>query len=274
MVAKKEVAKKEVPAAKEVDKKEVPIKKEVPKPVAKKAAPVKAVPAKEAPAKKAPVKKAPVKKAAPAKPVKEAPQDNSRYITKTAIRYLARRAGIKRLDKSVYDSVLKYVEVTLRNLLQKSVVFAVHLKKRTLQQNHVDSALRFMGTPVALACANNIKTLLEKHVNRKTKKPEEGKERTRHFKQGTIALRDIRHEQKQSDRAAMRFLPFQRFVRDIAATLNGELRISRNVFMIAQLYIEAMVVRVLQYANLCAIHSNRTTVQPTDVDLVLAIRAD
>lgn len=266
MVAKKEVAKKEVPAAKEVAKKEVPIKKEVPKPVAKKAAPVKAVPAKEAPAKKAPVKKA--------APVKEAPQDNSRYITKTAIRYLARRAGIKRLDKSVYDSVLKYVEVTLRNLLQKSVVFAVHLKKRTLQQNHVDSALRFMGTPVALACANNIKTLLEKHVNRKTKKPEEGKERTRHFKQGTIALRDIRHEQKQSDRAAMRFLPFQRFVRDIAATLNGELRISRNVFMIAQLYIEAMVVRVLQYANLCAIHSNRTTVQPSDVDLVLAIRAD
>jgi len=254
MVAKKEVAKKpqnKVPVTKPASKsKPAPKSKPVPK-----------------------ANVAPKTKAAP-KVAKEHSEDNTRYITKTAIRFLARRAGIKRLDKSVYEAVLKYVEQTLRNLLQKSVVFAVHMKKRTLQQNHVDSALRFMGTPVALACANNIKTLLEKHLNRKVKKPEEGKERTRHFKQGTIALRDIRHEQKQSDRAAMRFLPFQRFVRDIASSLNEELRISRNVFMIAQLYIESMVVKVLQYANLCAIHCGRTTVQPADVQLVLAVRAD
>jgi histone H3/H4 len=212
MVAKKEVAKK--PQTKVPVTKAAPKTKEVPK-------------TKAAPKSKA----APKTKAVPktkAQKVKEA-DDNSRYITKTAIRFLARRAGIKRLDKSVYDSVLKYVESILRNLLQKSVVFAVHMKKRTLQQNHIDSALRFMGTPVALACANNIKTLLEKHLSRKVKKPEEGKERTRHFKQGNIMATPTTNSNVLKSIAATAQYVQEAWTRDIQQPFDKKLQMAKLV---------------------------------------------
>lgn len=190
-------------------------------------------------------------------------------ITPSSIRYLARRAGITRMKHDIYPMVYEYISGLVKNVIYKTIVVARHSHRKTLQQKHLETVLRLSGTPVALSCANINVSLLEKHKNRKTKKVE-GKTR-RHYKQGTIAAREIKHEQKRSDRSILRFLPFRRMVYRICEETNEgqeKMRISSSVFQILQLYVEVLTVRYLQYANMCAQHANRISIKPSDLVLV------
>lgn len=232
----------------------------------------KAQPAKKVVAKKQ-VRKAVAKKPAKKGVAKAVEKKELKEVTRTAIRFLARRAGVKRIDKGVYDYVYEYIQRLVSEVTGRAVIVSEHSNKKTLQQEHLETALRLIGHPVAISCANNIPSLLDKHVNRPAKKRAEGETKAkRHFKQGTVALREIRHEQKRSDCAALRFLPFQRLVRRIVATFNDNMRISHNVFLVLQLYVENRVVAFLSNANLCAVHASRISVQPNDLLLAETIQ--
>lgn len=94
------------------------------------------------------------------------------------------------------------------------------------------------------------------------------------FRPGTVALRDIRKHQKSSDCLAFPKLPFSRLIREIAQDFKDDLRFEAGVCDLLQLAAEDYLVQICQGANMCAIHAERETVYPKDVQLCRALRGD
>ena len=94
------------------------------------------------------------------------------------------------------------------------------------------------------------------------------------FRPGTVALRDIRKHQKSSDCLAFPKLPFSRLIREIAQDFKDDLRFEAGVCDLLQLAAEDYLVQICQGANMCAIHAERETVYPKDVQLCRALRGE
>ena len=74
------------------------------------------------------------------------------------------------------------------------------------------------------------------------------------YRVGTVALQDICHFQKTSALLIWK-LPFQRLVREIAQDFKTNLRFQSVAILCLQEEAEAYLVRLLDDANLCAIHA-------------------
>ncbi|ORX89017.1 histone H3, partial [Basidiobolus meristosporus CBS 931.73] len=106
-----------------------------------------------------------------------------------------------------------------------------------------------------------------------------GTTKTRRYRPGTVALREIRHYQKTTD-LLLRKLPFARLVREIASEyVLGEfsqdqvgLRWQSHAIMALQEATEAFLVHLFEDANLCAIHAKRVTLMQRDIQLARRIR--
>jgi histone H3 len=99
--------------------------------------------------------------------------------------------------------------------------------------------------------------------------------RCKRFHPGTVALREIRKYQK-STQNLIRKLPFQRLVREMMANFgtNMDMRIKSTALAALHDATEAYLVGVFQDANLCALHANRVTIMPRDMQLALRIRGE
>ncbi|KAK9727782.1 centromeric DNA-binding histone H3-like protein cse4 [Basidiobolus ranarum] len=106
-----------------------------------------------------------------------------------------------------------------------------------------------------------------------------GTTKTRRYRPGTVALREIRHYQKTTD-LLLRKLPFARLVREIASEyVLGEfsqdqvgLRWQSHAILALQEATEAFLVHLFEDANLCAIHAKRVTLMQRDIQLARRIR--
>lgn len=106
-----------------------------------------------------------------------------------------------------------------------------------------------------------------KHATPSTKKPHR-------FRPGTVALREIRKYQKLSNCLTFAKYPFEKFVREVVNkhSTNNSMKISKDVFIVLQYFIEQYIVNVLHDANLTAIHAGRVKLMPVDINFILAIR--
>ncbi|KAF8115972.1 hypothetical protein N665_0025s0406 [Sinapis alba] len=93
------------------------------------------------------------------------------------------------------------------------------------------------------------------------------------YKPGTVALREIRKYQKNTEPLIQK-LPFQRLVKEIAQSFNAELRFQSSAIDALQEAAEAYLVDFFQDANLFAIHANRVTIMRKDIMLAKRIRGD
>lgn len=98
---------------------------------------------------------------------------------------------------------------------------------------------------------------------------------SRRRRPGTVALREIRKYQKSTD-LLIRKLPFARLVRDITMTRTGrdgaQYRYQAEAILALQEASEAYLVKLMEDANLCAIHAKRVTIMPRDIALARRIR--
>ena len=103
---------------------------------------------------------------------------------------------------------------------------------------------------------------------------QQGTEKPRRYRPGTVALREIWHYQKSTE-LLIRKLPFQRLVREIVQDL-GKMRIhfQSGAIMALQEASEAYLVGLLEDSNLCAIHMKRVTIMPKDIQLARCIRGE
>jgi histone H3 len=100
-----------------------------------------------------------------------------------------------------------------------------------------------------------------------------GVKKPHRFRPGTVALREIRKYQKQTDLLLPR-LPFQRLVREIAQNCRTDLRFQASALAALQEAAEAYIQSIFEDAQLCAIHAKRITIQPQDMSLARRIRGE
>ncbi|KAJ0509992.1 putative transcription factor Hap3/NF-YB family [Helianthus annuus] len=93
------------------------------------------------------------------------------------------------------------------------------------------------------------------------------------FRQGTIALREIKMYQKCTELLIKR-VPFQRLVREIAHTFKIDMRFQGGVVATLQEAAEAYLVGLFEDTNLCAFHAKRVTITPKDMQLARRLRGD
>jgi histone H3/H4 len=114
-----------------------------------------------------------------------------------------------------------------------------------------------------------------------TKKPRKKKTKTvdaagvkkpHRFRPGTVALREIKKFQKMSNCLTFAKFPFERFVRQAVNKNNAGMKISKDVFIILQYFIEQYVVGILKDANAAAIHAGRVKLMLTDIEFISSIR--
>ncbi|KAH9251413.1 histone H3-like centromeric protein hH3v [Batrachochytrium salamandrivorans] len=102
--------------------------------------------------------------------------------------------------------------------------------------------------------------------------------KTRRYRPGTVALREIRKYQKSTD-LLLRKLPFARLVKEVSAEM-ASIRLSSvftprwqaHAILALQEATEAYLVHLFEDANLCAIHAKRVTVMQKDIQLARRIR--
>ncbi|KAI0013942.1 histone-fold-containing protein [Xylariaceae sp. FL0662B] len=98
--------------------------------------------------------------------------------------------------------------------------------------------------------------------------------RKRRYRPGTLALREIRRLQNNTD-LLLRKLPFSRLVREIALTMrpvDEGMRWQSQAIMALQEAAEAFLVHLFEDSNLCAIHAKRVTIMQKDIQLARRIR--
>jgi histone H3 len=93
------------------------------------------------------------------------------------------------------------------------------------------------------------------------------------WRPGTVALREVRRLQKGTELLVAK-APFSRLVREIAEGHKSGLRFQASAVAAIQEATEAFVVSLLSDANLTALHANRVTAMPRDLQLVRRLRGE
>lgn len=107
---------------------------------------------------------------------------------------------------------------------------------------------------------------------RNTASSNPGVKKPHRFRPGTVALREIKKFQKMSNCLSFAKFPFERFVRSTVNINNEGMKISKNVFIILQYYIEQYVVDILRDANAAAIHAGRVKLMLSDIEFICNLR--
>jgi len=100
-----------------------------------------------------------------------------------------------------------------------------------------------------------------------------GVKKPHHWCPGTVALREIRKYQKNTD-LLMRKAPFQHLVLEIACALKSDLQMQSTVLLALQEAAEAYLVGLFNDTNKCALHAKHVTIMPKDMQLALHIRGE
>ena len=198
-------------------------------------------------------------------------RDNIQGVTKGAIQRLAHVAGVKRISGLVYEEIRGVLKVYLENVLRNAILYTEHSRRRTVSVEDVEAALNrhepsggaIRGKPKAKPC------------------PKHGYgfsfgmgQKPHRFLPGTVALRKIRYYQKQSSCLHIGMLPFQRLVREIGQDYKTDLRFSKEAVTLLQYAAEHYLVKLLEDANLNAIHAKRQKIEPKDIQLARRIRGE
>ena len=117
--------------------------------------------------------------------------------------------------------------------------------------------------------------LLTKKIHKYKKKDMTDDNKKPHrFRPGTVAIREIKKYQKMSDCLTFAKYPFERFVRSICYSYSNSvsMKISKDVFIILQYFIEQYIVSILKDANAAAIHAGRVKLMLTDLEFVCNLK--
>ena len=114
---------------------------------------------------------------------------------------------------------------------------------------------------------------LSKKVKKAKKSSASGVKKTRRFRPGTVALREIRRYQKGTE-LLLRKAPFQRLVRELATSHKQGLRFQSSAVQAIQEATESWAIGLLSDSNLCAIHAKRVTVMNKDLHLARRLRGE
>ena len=187
-------------------------------------------------------------------------------ITKSAMRRLAHVGGVKTMSGIIYEDIRDILKIFLEKQVYNSMVYTEFCRRKTVSVKDVEHALSrhgnqtLVGKGKAKAC---------KAPNRKTNKKTKNRP-------GTVAIRNIRFYQKQSNCLHIPAAAFKRLVKEIAQDYKNipDARFSKEALTLLQYATERYLSSLLEDANLHAIHAGRTTLQIKDINLSRRIRKE
>jgi histone H2A len=168
---------------------------------------------------------------------------------------------------SKYSFVNKRVRITIRDLY---LSVAQDHELSSLFENMGISFIGGGSIPYIHPCLISKKPRKKKINNLHTSLTEIKK--PHRFRQGTVAMREIKKYQKMSNCLIFAKYPFERFVRSIVNKNNYSMKISKDVFIVLQYYIEQYIVDILKQANSAAIHTNRVKLMLVDIEFICNLR--
>ena len=184
------------------------------------------------------------------------------YLT-IALEYLTEEV-LKNAVEYIKDK--KHIRISVRDL-EMGVRTDTELHKFFTKNN-----ITFLGGGVVPYIHPSLFVKKPRKTNKVNKSEEEkSEERKKHrFRPGTVALREIKRYQKASNCLTLAKFPFQKLVRDSVVKHVGEdsIKISKDVFIIVQYFIEQVVIDILHHANFAAIHAGRIKMMPNDITFV------
>ena len=191
-------------------------------------------------------------------------------VTESAPLYLA--IALEYLTEEVLKNAVEYIKdkkhvrISVRDL-EMGVRTDTELQKFFTKNN-----ITFLGGGVVPYIHPSLFVKKPRKTNKVIKLEEEkSEERKKHrFRPGTVALREIKRYQKASNCLTLAKFPFQKLVRDSVVKHVGEdsIKISKDVFIIVQYFIEQVVIDILHHANFAAIHAGRIKMMPNDITFV------
>ena len=211
-------------------------------------------------------------------------RDSIARITEPAIKRILRRGGVKRIGKMIYEEMRGILKVFLEDIIKDMIAFTEHADRKTVKLEDLEAALSNNNIELAAGLNENAKhTASLQSCNSRGKsggaahapssEAAEGSAKKPHrFRPGTVALREIRRQQKNSDCLALPKLHFQHVVREISQDFKDDLRFSVGVIDLLQLVSEDRLIDLCEKANLVAIHAKRETIYTKDLQLVRRIR--
>jgi len=211
-------------------------------------------------------------------------RDNISGLTKPAFRRILHRAGVKRVSGLIYEELRGITKVWLEKIIKDMIIFTEHSRRKTAMLEDLEGSLSNNGIMLAAGLNENAKrTASLQSCNSRGKnkgnleappKKEASTKKAHRFRPGTVAVRNIKKQQKTSDCLAIPKLCFSRFARELAQDYTETLRFAEGVFDLLQLATEEYLVKLCRSANLVAIHSGRETLFPRDLQIVLNIKAE
>lgn len=125
---------------------------------------------------------------------------------------------------------------------------------------------KFSGSGVV---PNIQSALMNKPAKSNPKKKPSGTDRKHRFRPGTVALREIKKYQKDSDVLYIPKLSFNRLVREILQDIVDEdTRMQKKAVLALQYYIEDYVTNIFKNSQLLAIHAGRVRIDSKDIHLL------
>jgi len=144
------------------------------------------------------------------------------------------------------------------------MVYTEFCRRKTVSVKDVERALSMHGNQTLVGKG---KAKACKAPNRKTNKKHKNRP-------GTVALRNIRFYQKQSDCLHIPAAAFKRVVQEIAQYYKNILpdtHFTKDALTLLQYTAEGYLSSLFEDANLLAIHDDRTTVQNKDIGMARRI---
>lgn len=178
-----------------------------------------------------------------------------------AVEYLA---GEILENASVFAKQKKRVRITIRDL---------EIGVRTdseINSFFEENNLEFLGGGVTSYIHPS---LLVKKVRRRKSKKSVGK-RSHRYRPGTVSIREIRRFQKMSNCLTLSKSPFEKYTRAVIQKLLGEgntIKVSKNVFIALQYFVEQHIVSLLRKSYMAAIHCGRVKLTRSDIGFIRSL---
>ena len=125
----------------------------------------------------------------------------------------------------------------------------------------------------AVKAKKSAKRSLGKKAAKKAASGSSGMKKSFRWRPGTVALREVKKYQKSTEMLVAK-APFSRLVREVAETHKAGLRFAASAVAAIQEATESFVISLLSDANLTALHANRVTAMPRDLQLVRRLRGE
>jgi histone H3/H4 len=190
---------------------------------------------------------------------------------------MLRKAGVKRIENGVYGAVQTLIWDFLHNLCRRIVIFTEYNQRITVQTSDLNGALESIQLHLAAGINPNANITFHSSIGKgssgRSSSAAEGNKnssdkRKHKFRPGTVALREIRREQKNTYFAIPK-TNFKRLVKEICQDFTKEIRFEDGILDLIHVTVEEHIISICKNANNLAKYTERITLTHKDLGFIV-----